>query len=439
MTVHTVRRVGRGGVLGNRDFVKIWTGETVSLVGSQVTDLALPLVAIVTLHATAFEIGLLNAARYAPFILISLFAGVWFDRHRRRPILIASNLGRAVLIGLVPLAGVLHLLSMELLYVVGFGAGVLTVMFDVGILSYVPGLVERRHLAEANSKIAASYSVAGIGGPGLAGFLIGVFTAPIALAVDAVSYLLSATALAAVRKEEPAPDVPERRPSVQRSIAEGLRTVFGNPMLRHLATQSATFNLFGNVVLTVLLVYAIRDLGLRPTQLGLVVGVGSVGALLGAVTANRIRARIGFGRTLRLSTLAACLAPLLLLLPRGSDPTSLVILGISLAIYGFSLAVFNVNTLTLRQTITPDRLLGRMNASYRLLLFGMIPLGALLGGSLGGLFGLRPALAAGVIGLASPIAWIAFSPVFRLREMPEGPHEMQSTKPTPNDRDGQIS
>lgn len=448
------------GVLRNRDFVKLWTGETVSLVGSQITELALPLVAIVTLHATAFEVGLLNVARYAPFVLVSLFAGVWFDRRRRRPILIASNLGRAVLIGLVPLATVPHLLSMELLYVVGFGAGVLTVLFDVGIPSYVPGLVERRQLAEANSRIATSYSLAGICGPGLAGLLIGLFTAPVALAVDAVSYLFSAAALAGISKPEPAPDPPAERSSVLRSIAEGLRTVFDNSVLRHLATQSATFNFFGNIVVTVFLVYAVRQLGLHPGQLGLVVGAGSVGALLGAMAANRLRTGVGFGRTLRISTIVACLSPLMLLLPRGSDPGSLVVLGGSLATYGAALAVFNVNTLTLRQTVTPDHLLGRMNASYRLLLFGMVPLGALAGGSLGGLFGLRPALVAGVVGLALPLLWLAFSPVYRLREMPEGPLEPTTgltpndletttgltpndlettTRLTPNDKDGQIS
>jgi MFS family permease len=421
MTADTASGVSHRGVLANRDFVKLWTGETVSLLGSQVTELALPLVAIVTLHATAFQIGLLNVARYAPFVVISLFAGVWFDRHRRRPILVAGNLGRAVLIGLVPLASVLHLLSMPVLYAVGFCAGVLTVLFDVGIMSYVPGLVERRQLAEANSKIATSYSLAGIGGPGLAGLLIGVLTAPIALTVDAVSYLVSATALAAIRKREDAPEAAQERTSVLHSIAEGLRTVFDNRVLRHLATQSAVFNLFGNVVVTVFLVYAVRALGVRPTPLGLVVGAGSVGALLGASLSNRVRTSLGFGRTLRVSTAVACLSPLLLLVPRGADVISLVVLGGSLAIYGASLAIFNVNALTLRQTVTPDNLLGRMNASYRLLLFGMVPLGALIGGTLAGAFGLRPALTVGVIGLTTPLAWLAFSPVFRLREMPTGP------------------
>ncbi|MEV4707317.1 MFS transporter [Actinoplanes sp. NPDC049316] len=409
----------------NPDFVKVWGGETVSLMGSQITDLALPLVAILTLHASAFEVGLLNVARYAPFVLLTLFAGVWFDRRRRRPTLIAANLGRAVLIGLVPVASLLHVLSMPWLYAVAFGAGLLTVLFDVGILSYVPGLVERRHLGDANSKIAASYSVAGIGGPGLAGFLVGVLTAPVALAVDALSYVVSALALSRIRTRETAPVHDGERTSMRAQIAEGLRAVFGNPVLRHLATQSATFNLFQNVVLTVLLVYLVRVLGIGPTPLGLVVSAGSVGALAGALVANRARAALGIGAALRWSTVMACVAPLFLLLPRDSGPVSLVVLGAALAVLGANLAVFNVNALTLRQSVTPDRLLGRMNASYRLLLFGTVPLGAFLGGSLAGLFGARTALVVGVLGVATPLAWLLFSPVFRLTEIPDRPADPQ--------------
>ncbi|GIE97675.1 MFS transporter [Paractinoplanes rishiriensis] len=407
----------------NRDFVKLWGGETVSLVGSQVTDLALPLVAILTLQATAFEVGLLNVARYAPFVLLSLFAGVWFDRHRRRPTLIGVNLGRAVLIGLVPVAGLLHLLTMEWLYLIAFLVGILTVLFDVGVLSYVPSVVERKDLGEANSKIAVSYSIAGIGGPGLAGFLIGVLTAPVALVIDAVTYLASAGALASIRRREPEPERPADRESVRSSIAEGLRAVFGNRVLRHLATQSATFNLFENVVVTVFLLYAVRELGIGPAAIGLVVSAGSVGALLGALAANKARTVLGIGPALRWSTVLACLSPLFLLLPGGNDPVSLLILAAALAVHGANLAVFNVNALTLRQSVTPNRLLGRMNASYRLILFGTIPLGAFLGGSLAGLFGPRTALVAGVLGVASPVAWLLFSPVFRLAEIPDSPDE----------------
>jgi MFS family permease len=429
-------------LLKNRDFVKFWGGETVSLAGTQVAELALLLVAVVYLKAGAFEIGLFNFARYTPFIVMSLFAGVWFDRHRRRPALIVANLGRAVLIGLVPVAALTGVLSMEILCVIGFSVGVLTVLFDVGSLSYVPGLVDRRHLAEANSKIQVSYSLASIGGPGLAGLLVGILSAPIALFVNTVSYLFSALTLILIKEREPEPAKVTENSSVPMQIGEGLRAVFGNRILRSLATQSATFNLFENVVTTVFVVYAVRQLGLSSARLGFVVGAGAVGALIGAMSSARFTNLAGFGNTLRIATLVGCISPVLLLVPSGARPVSLAILAAGLAIHGMALTVFNVNALTLRQSVTPVRLLGRMNASYRLLLFGTIPLGALLGGTLAGILGLRTGLVIGVAGLAVPIAWIPFSPVFALHAIPDllSPEDEHTDKESHREpiKDGQI-
>jgi MFS family permease len=428
----------RDDVLKNPDFVKLWAGETISLFGTQVTQLALPLVAILTLGATAFEVGVLNASRYAPIAVVTLFAGVWLDRRRRRPILIGSNLGRAFLIGLIPLAGVLGVLSMEMLYVICIVLGTLTVIFDVGVMSYVPGLVERRHLADGNSKLQASFSASLVAGPGLGGLLVGLVTAPITLAIDAVSYLVSVVMMASIRKPEPEPAQPADRPSVWVSIGEGLRAVFGHHILRFLATQSATFNLFQNALMTVFVVYAVRDLGLTPSQLGLVLGTGAVGAVVGSMFANRISKAAGLGRTLRVTTIGACLSPALFLIPDGPDGVSLSIMVAAHAVYGVNLAVFNVNTLTLRQMVTPDHLLGRMNASYRLLLFGTIPIGALLGGSLGEFLGLRTALVIVAVLITAPILWTFFSPVFRLREMPTGPLDAEPAhSPTPAATGGQ--
>ncbi|MBB5803453.1 MFS family permease [Saccharothrix ecbatanensis] len=411
------------GLLRDRDFVKFWSGETVSLVGAQVSELSLMLVAVVTLQASAFEIGLFNVARFTPYAALSLFVGVWFDRHRRKPVLVASNLCRAALIAVVPLAAVGGILTMELIYVVALLLGLLTVMFDVGSLSYVPGLVERRHLAEANSKIQISYSIAGIGGPGLAGLLIGVLTAPIALVITTFSYLVSAVTLVSIRKPEPPPAVPAEKTPVLTSIGEGLRAVFGNRILRNLATQSATFNLFENVVVTLFAIYAVRELGLNSAQLGLVIGAGAIGALIGAVLTPRVTRRLRLGRTLAVTTLVACTSPFLLLIATGTQPWSLAVLAVGLGLHGATLAMFNVNALTLRQSVTPSGLLGRMNASYRLLLFGTIPLGALLGGVLASAFGLRLGLTIGVVGLALPTIWLLFSPVFALPAIPDSPPE----------------
>jgi len=411
------------GVLANRDFVKLWTGETISLVGTQVTQLALPLVAILTLHATVLEVGFLNATRYAPVIVVSLIAGVWLDRRRRRPVLVAADAACAIFIGLIPVASVLGVLSIWLLYALALLAGASQVFLDIGSLSYLPGLVERRQLADANGKMQVSYSVAEIAGPTLAGLLVGILTAPITLSVDAASYLCSLAALLTIRKHEPSPALDGPAPPVVRSVAEGLRAVFGSRMLRSLLLQSCTFNFCQNAAITVFLVYAIRRLGLSSTQLGLVIGAGAVAALAGALVANRLRTRFGLGPVLVVATIGACLSYLLLLIPHGATPADLVILGAAQAGYGANVVVYNIITVTLRQVVTPNRLLARMNGSYRMLLFGAGPLGAITGGVLGATVGLRAAMTISVIALTTPAAWIPFSPVFRLRQMPAGPDE----------------
>jgi MFS family permease len=409
------------GLLANRDFVKLWTGQTVSLIGTQVTQFSMPLVAVLTLNATVLQVGILNALRFVPVLLLSLFAGVWLDRRRRRPILICCALGNAVLIALVPIASVTGVLSIGLLYVVTTLVGLLNMIFDVGALSYVPHLVDRRHLSQANSRLQASNAVAGISGPGLAGLLIGLITAPITLSVDAVSYLASALGLIAITRREPEPEQPAERQSVGRSIAEGLRAVYGSKLLRALLTQSAALNLFFGAVITVFVVYAVRYLHLTPFKLGLVLGASAVGALTGALFSTRIRMRLGLGRSMVINTIGLSAAPLLMIVPRGAGLGSMVILICSHLLYGSNVSMFNVTAITMRQTVTPRRVLARMNATYRMLLFGAPLFGALMGGLLGDALGLRPALIISLIAMTSPVLWIAFSPVFRLREMPAGP------------------
>jgi MFS family permease len=413
------KRPRRTGVMHNPDFVKLWSGETVSLTGTAITQFALPLVAILTLKATVFQVGLLNATRYAPVVVLSLFAGVWLDRRRRRPILVSCSLANAVLVGLVPIAYGAHFLSMPLLYAICLVVGCVTVVFDVGVLSFVPWLVEKDRIAESNTMIQTSTSVANIVGPGLAGFLVGLIGAPVALVVDAVSYLCSAAGLRSIRKREPEPPKPETKPSVRSSIAEGLRAVWGTPLLMGLLTQSATFNFLQNGFLTIFMVYGIRFLHLSPFRLGVVIGAIAVGGVFGAMTANRLRLRIGFGRLVWLATIVSAVCPLALLLPRSNGAGSVAALAVTEAVFGYCLLAFNVNTLTVRQRITPNRLLGRMNASYRMILFGTGPIGAILGGLLANQIGLRPALVVVAFLLLSPLAWTTFSPVFRLKDMPE--------------------
>lgn len=405
-------------IFANHDFAKLWTGETISQIGTQVTQFALPLVAILTLKATVFEVGVLNALRFVPVIVVAILAGVLLDRRRRRPVLIVCSLGSAALIGLVPLSSATGLLSMGLLYAVAVLVGTLNVCFDVGALSYVPFLVDSEHLTESNSKLMASNAIAGITGPGLAGLLIGLITAPITLTVDAVSYLFSAAGLISIRKAEPEPQPAAERPSLLRSIAEGFHAVYGTRLLRVLLAQSVALNVGFGAVSTVFTVYAIRVLHATPAKLGIAIGALQVGALLGALGAARVKRALGMGRAMAVSILGVSASPVLLLLPRSAGPVAMAVLIAGWLGHGGGIAVWNVNTITLRQALTPMRLLARMNATYRMVLFGALPAGAMAGGLLGSALGLRAAMVVSVAVLTTPILWIFFSPVFRLTEMP---------------------
>ena len=290
-----------GGLWGHRDFRRLWAGETVSLFGSEVTELALPLVAVLVLDAEAAQMGLLAAARFAPFLLVTLPAGAWVDRRRRRPVLIGSNLGRALLVGLVPLLAGLGLLRMGHLYAVAFAVGAFTVVFDVAYQSYLPSLVEREQLVEGNSKLQASASVARVGGPGLGGLLVQLVGAPRALLLDAGSYVVSAASLLAIRNREPAP-VADRdgqpRARLRQEIGEGLAVTYRNPVLRSMAGLAATYNLFSQVIEALLVLYATRELGLSAGVIGLVISAGSIGALAGAALTGRLQRRLGVGPSL---------------------------------------------------------------------------------------------------------------------------------------------
>ncbi len=424
----------------NPNFVKLWSGQSVSLIGTQVTQFTMPLIAILSLNATVAEVGVLNALRFVPVVLLSLFAGVWLDRRRRRPVLIACALGNAVLIGLVPLASVAGLLSIGLLYVVVTMTGLLSMTFDVGAMTYVPNLVDHEHLTDANSKIQASTAFAGVAGPGLAGFLVGLITAPITLTADSVSYLFSAAGLIAIRKPEPAPEVPEVQVSVRQSIAEGLRAVWGSKLLSAVLTQGAALNLFFGAYITVFVVYAVRVVHLHPLELGIVMAGSAVGSLAGATSARRVTRALGLGRIMIINTVGESVALLVLLVPRHASVVTIAIFAVAQFVYGWNVGVLNVNVITLRQVVTPRRVLARMNATYRMVLFGVAPIGMSLGGVLGGAVGLRTALVVSLALMTSPMLWLFFSPVFRLKQMPVPPPEpspeQQSQPGAPTAKDG---
>jgi MFS family permease len=344
---------------------------------------------------------------------------VWVDRVRRRPILIAADVGRFVLLGAIPIAAIVGQLRIEQLYVVGLLTGILTVFFDIADQSYLPAVVSREHLVECNSKLEVSRSVAQIAGPGIAGVLVQLITAPIAVAVDALSFLVSAVFLVFVRTPEPAPvRDPQGQGSIWGELREGLAVVLSNPLLRSIAACTGTSNLFGNGMMAVFLLYLTRELGLEPAVLGIIFGVGGPGALLGSMLAGRVAKRFGLGATIIISILISGVSRLLV--PIASGPTLVVVgvLALSSFLGGAMNPIYNINQVSLRQAITPDRLQGRMNASMRFIVWGTIPLGALMGGALGDALGLWPTLAIMAACNLLPPLFVFFSPVRRLKEQP---------------------
>lgn len=413
-----MRLLRPGGLWRDADFLKLWSGETVSQFGAQMTQLALPLAAVYQLSARPQQLGLLNAASYAPFLGLSLFIGAWVDRRRRRPLMIGANLGRAVLAATVPLFAALGLLRIGYLYGVALALGTLTVLFDVSYQSYLPSLIGREHLVEGNSKLQASASVAQVGGPGVAGVLVAWVTAPMVLLVNAGTYLVSMGTLLAIRRREHAPDRPGVRESTFRSIAAGLRLVLGNSLIRACALQAGTYNFCWMSMQTVFVLYAARELRLGAGTIGFLFSAGAVGSLAGAIGAGWFKRRLGLGRGIVVELLICCCAPVLAPLAPGASPLALVMYAGTFGLCQVGATMATIHVVSLRQAITPDHMLGRVNAGCRFLAWGPLPLGALAGGVLGGAIGLRPALWASALSFVLALLWVVFSPVPRLRDFP---------------------
>jgi MFS family permease len=412
----------RGGLWRHGDFLKLWSAETISQFGSQISGLAIPLVAVITLEVSAFQVALLNVVEFAPFILVSLPAGVWVDRWPRRPILIVGDLGRALLLASIPIAYAFDVLTIGQLYVVGFAIGVLTVFFDVAYQSYLPSLVEREQIVEGNSKLEISRSGAQLGGPAIAGVLVQALTAPVAILVDAVSFIGSGLFVVGIRKREEVPqrtgekDEPGTSNGMRAELSEGLRYVLGHRYLRWIAASTATFNFFGSMMGAIFIVYAVRSLDLSPGVIGIVFAIGNVGYLVGALTANRIAERLGVGRTIVVGAATGIASLLVPLAPQDGPIPFLLVSGV---VIGFGVVVYNVNQLSFRQAITPERLQGRMNSVMRFIVWGVMPLGTLLGGAIATGVDLRAAIWVGAIGQSLAFLPVLLSPVRSLREMPE--------------------
>jgi MFS family permease len=408
----------RPSLARHRDFRQLWSAETVSQVGTQVSVLAIPLMAITVLHATTFEVGLLTAVQFLPFIIVGLPAGAVVDRVRKRPVMVVCDLGRAVALGTLPLAHWLGWLSMGQLYAVVFAHGVMTVFFDVANMSILPALVPREQIAEGNAKLEISRSGAQVAGPGLGGLLVQWIGAVTAVVVDAASFVASALFLFRIRAREEPIEAPAdgTKPRLRDEVKEGVGYVWHQPMLRPIACCTATANLLGNISMAVFVVYAVRTLHYGAGVVGLVFTLGSVGALFGAFTSEWWGRRLGVGTAIVTSIGLGSVGQLLLgLAPRHG---AFIWFVVGFALFSGTGVVYNVNQVSLRQAITPHRLQGRMNAAMRFIVWGTMPIGALIGGVLGTHIGLRPTLLVGGFGSLLTVLWVFFSPVRGLRTIP---------------------
>lgn len=403
---------------GNRDFTLFWSGQTIGDLGTAVSAVVLPLIAVTTLDAHAFAVGALGAAAWLPWLLIGLPAGAWVDRLPYRPVMVSCDVARLVLIGSVPVAAAIGGLGLAQLYVVAFGTGVATVFFQVAYQAYLPTLVDRGDLVEGNAKLQGSQSVAAVGGPGLGGLLSQVMRAPYALAVDAASYLVSAVTLLAIRTREAPQQSTEREP-LRREVAEGARYVLSDPLLRVLTIAPAAGNPFFAGVEALAVLFLVRTVGVQPGVVGLLLAAGSLGSIVGAMLARRIARALGTARALWLSI--ACTAPAALLIPLTENGGRLACFVVGIFVLDAGVLVYNVTIVAWRQAYVPPQLIGRVVATMRFVLFGTIPLGGLLGGALAGWIGVREAMWVLVVGnLVMPLILIA-SPLRRLRDMPETP------------------
>ena len=360
--------------------------------------------------------SILRTINGAAVLVFGLYAGVWADRFRRRPTMIAADMGRALVLAAIPLAAFFHSLSMPLLYVVTAIAGILTVFFDVAYQSYLPALVARENVLEGNSKLALSTSIAEIAGPGLTGVLVQILTAPVAILFDAVSFLFSAMTVAVIRKPESFASVRTQERPLDEAV-RGLKFIWSHRMLRPLAAHAATayfcFGIFGPVYV----LYAIRNLGFSALQLQAAIMAGGVAAMTGSLAAHRTGKRFGLGATFIGTGLLIGAGAFLIPLAQAPLPLALVMIMASQFICDFHMVVYNVQELTLRQTVAPDHMLGRVNGCMRLLTFGVMPIGSLAGGALASAFGIRPTMFLAASGLLLAPAWLVFSPLRRVKQL----------------------
>jgi predicted MFS family arabinose efflux permease len=400
-------------MLSDIRFRRFWAAQVISEAGSGVGAIAMPLTAVLTLGASSMDMGLLAAASTLPVLLLALHAGVWIDRLPVGPVLVVANLGRGALLGLVPLAAVAGWLRIDVLWCVAFAVGVLTVVFDIATTTYVPSLVQRGQLVNANATLQASGAAARVTGPGMGGWLVQAVGAPLAVTVDALSFVVAAALIARLGRADDF-SRPERR-GVWTEIGEGMVAVWRDRILRAMVLATTIGAVGGSIQQAAYVLFAVRDVEVSAPVLGTIVACGSLAGMAGAALAGRTARLLTVGGAMAIGQAALALSMFVLLAAR-SDAFGVVVLGVAQVLFGWGLQTFSVTQISLRQAVTPRHLLGRVNATRRVAVFGIQPVGAVVGGALASAFGLRTALLVAAVIQVVALATILLSPLRDARE-----------------------
>ena len=407
-----------GNLWKHKDFLKFWTGDTVTQFTGPITNLAVPTIALLLLKVTPLQFGILTALGFIAFPTLGLFVGVWMDRVRRRPVMIVANLVQVLALASVPVAYTLDVLGLTQLYAVSVVMGTSTLFFDIAYQSYLPSLVDREDIVEGNQKLQMSASAAEVVGPTVASGLMSLVGAAMSLAADSFGTLFSVFTLAIIGKPEPKP---ERRTVEGQSpffaeMKEGIRVITGNKLLWTQAGCTSTSNLGSNMFFVAFFLYAYRVLGISKDVIGIPFSIGAVGFLVGVLVSSSVTEKLGLGRAIALSV-ACSFGSLIVLLAHGTF--RLLIIGVALFIISIGNPIYNINQVSLRQIITPNRLQGRMNATMRTIVWGTIPVGSFLGGIFSASLGIVPTLIIGSLISGASFLWIVLGPIFKLSKQPE--------------------
>jgi MFS family permease len=401
-------------LLKDSSFMKLWVGQSISVFGSQFSPLAIGTIAVLTLKATSFELGVLGFLNTIAFLSLGLLVGVWTDRHRRRRIMIMADFGRSLVLFSIPVSAVLYGVTMNLLYAVTFVAGVLTCFFEIAYQAYLPSLVEKSQIIDANGKLEATRSLAGAAGPSTAGLAIKLISAPLAVLGDTLGYLVSSFSLLWIKKPEVINSDP--RKSTWHDVREGLSLVFGDPRLKAIATTTAAFNLFNSAYGAILLKYLYDDLLMSPVEVGLAFGIGSLGGVFGALLAGRFIKSLGVGMSI---VLGATLGGVFMIAIYYATPTdAFIILAVAQFLTLFGVLIYNIPQLSYRQALVPREVQGRMNATMRTIVWGVIPIGNLLGGLVGQTIGVHSTIGLMTVLGAMPFLFVLLSPVRKVHDFP---------------------